>query len=57
VRKPEGRNHLKDLVEKWSIILKWFFKKSIERASTGCVWLWLRTSGKILEFCSGGVRK
>jgi hypothetical protein len=27
VRKPEGRNHLKDLVENWRVILKWFFTK------------------------------
>lgn len=57
VRKSEGRNHLKDLIENWRIILKWFFNKSIGRVLTGWIWLRIRTSGKILGFCSGAVRK
>jgi len=31
VRKSESRNDLKDLVENWRIVLKWFFNKSIRR--------------------------
>lgn len=57
VRKSEGGNHLKYLVENWRMILKWFVNKSVGRVLAGWIWLRIRTSGKILGFCSGAVRK
>jgi len=51
------RNGFKCIGVNRRIILKWFFNKSIGRVLTGWIWLRIKTSGKILGFCSGAVRK
>jgi hypothetical protein len=45
VGKPEGGNHLEELGVDGRIILKSMFKKSVEGAWTGLIWLRIGTGG------------
>ena len=43
VGKPEGKNHLEDLVVDGRIILRWIFRKWDVGSWTGSSWLRIRT--------------
>jgi hypothetical protein len=48
VRKPEGRNHLKDQGVDGRIILKWTCERLDGGALTGSIWLRIGTGGELL---------
>jgi hypothetical protein len=48
VGKFKGKNHLEDLDEDWSIILKCIFKMFFEGAWTGLMWIRTGTGGLLL---------
>jgi hypothetical protein len=41
----KGGNYLEDQSVVWIFLLRWILKTSVERASTGLIWLRIRKSG------------
>jgi hypothetical protein len=48
VHSLKGRDHLQDIGLDGGIILEWLLEKQSGKLGTGCIWLRIGTSGRLL---------